>query len=262
MKWENFTAGRVAGFKCDASKKQAIFWDGKTPGLGLRVTAAGSKSYIFETTIKGKTLRITIGDVSTYTIDAAQKIAKAYRAQTDKGIDPRQVEADRLTAAQDARDAKQADTEAKQAEAQRHGLTLGEVWPLYVNARKSKWSAGHIQNHMTLAAMGGETKKRGPGLTVAGPMASLMPLALTDLTGERIAAWLEAEAASRPTNAAQSYRLLRAFIRWAAACVASWPAPFVRYAVRMGGNAERHICANNGAQAKRPSRKALSPPPA
>ena len=216
MKWENFTAGRVAGFKCDASKKQAIFWDGKTPGLGLRVTAAGSKSYIFETTIKGKTLRITIGDVSTYTIDAAQKIAKAYRAQTDKGIDPRQVEADRLTAAQDARDAKQADTEAKQAEAQRHGLTLGEVWPLYVNARKSKWSAGHIQNHMTLAAMGGETKKRGPGLTVAGPMASLMPLALTDLTGERIAAWLEAEAASRPTNAAQSYRLLRAFIRWAA----------------------------------------------
>lgn len=36
------------------------------------------------------------------------------------------------------------------------------------------------------------------------------------MTGERVAAWLEKEAADRPTNAAQSYRLLRAFIRWAA----------------------------------------------
>jgi integrase len=216
MKWENFTAGRVAAFKCAPGKKQSIFWDGKTPGLGLRVTAAGAKSYVFETTIKGKTLRITIGDISTYTIDAAQKIAKAYRAQTDKGIDPRQVEADRLAEVQAERNAKQAEVEAKHAESERQGLTLAEVWPLYVNARKSKWSAGHIQNHMTLTAIGGQQKKRGKGLTVAGPMASLMPLTLADLTGEKIAAWLEKEAADRPTNAAQSYRLLRAFIRWAA----------------------------------------------
>lgn len=216
MKWENFTAGRVAAFKCQEGKKQSIYWDGKTSGLGVRVTAAGSKSYIFETSIKGKTLRITIGDVSTYSIDAAQKIAKTHRALTDRGLDPRQVEADRLAEAQAARDAKQADAEAKQDEARRNALKLGDVWPIYVNARKSKWSAGHLQNHMTLSAAGGEPKKRGKGLTVAGPMASLMPLALADLTGERVAAWLEKEAADRPTNAAQSYRLLRAFIRWAA----------------------------------------------
>lgn len=65
MKWENFTAGRVDSFKCATGKKQSIFWDGKTPGLGLRVTAAGAKSYIFETSLNGKTLRITIGDVKT-----------------------------------------------------------------------------------------------------------------------------------------------------------------------------------------------------
>jgi integrase len=228
MKWENFTAGRVAGFKCGPGKNQAIHWDGKQPGLGLRVTATGARSYIFEATLrvlkpegatlapKGKTIRITIGDTQTYSVSAAQKIAADYKAQTDKGIDPRQVEADRLADEQAARDAKQAEADAKQTEAQRQGLTLAEVWPLYVNARKSKWSAGHLQNHITLTATGGEPKIRGKGLTVAGPMASLMPLALADLTSERIAAWLEKEAADRPTNAAQSYRLLRAFIRWAA----------------------------------------------
>ena len=62
MKWDNFTAGRVDGFKCVPGKKQSIFWDGKTPGLGIRVTATGAKSYIFETSLNGKTLRITIGD--------------------------------------------------------------------------------------------------------------------------------------------------------------------------------------------------------
>ena len=36
---ENFTAGRVADFTCPAGKQQAIFWDAKQPGLGLRVTA-------------------------------------------------------------------------------------------------------------------------------------------------------------------------------------------------------------------------------
>lgn len=228
MKWPNFTAERVATeFTCEPGKKQSIYWDGKQPGLGLRVTAAGARSYIFEATLraakgedgktpKGKTIRITIGNIKTYTVSQAQKIAGDYKKKTNDGIDPRQEAADKLTAAQAARDKAKADTEAAQTEAHRQGLTLGEVWPLYVNARKSKWSAGHLQNHMTLTAAGGEPKKRGKGLTVAGPMASLMPLALADLTGETVAAWLEKEAADRPTNAAQSYRLLRAFIRWAA----------------------------------------------
>ena len=215
MKWENFTEPRVAKLLCEPGKSQTIHWDGKQPGLGLRVTAAGARSYIFEATLKaikpegatkapkGKTIRITIGDIQTYTVPAAQRIAAGYKAQTDKGIDPRQVEADELAA-------------VALAEQARQNLTLAEVWPIYIAARRHKWSTGHLQNHMTLTAAGGESKKRGKGLTVAGPMAPLMPLALADLTAERVAAWLEKEAAERPTNAAQSYRLLRAFIRWAA----------------------------------------------
>lgn len=211
-----FTAGRVDGFRCEDGKSQSFLWDAAAPGLGLRATANGAKSYMFQAKLNGQAIRVTIGDPKTWAIDAAQAEARRLKVIIDNGQDPRQVKAAGLEAEQEARDAKQAATEAKQAETKRHGLTLGEVWPLYVNARKSKWSAGHLQNHMTLTAAGGEPKKRGKGLTVAGPMASLMPLALADLTGETVAAWLEKEAADRPTNAAQSYRLLRAFIRWAA----------------------------------------------
>ncbi len=211
-----FTAGRVDGFRCETGKIPSFLWDSVAPGLGLRAAPGGGKSFIFQAKLKGQVIRITIGAPETWTIVAAQAEARRLKVIIDNGQDPRQVKADGLAAEQADRDTKAVKAEAAQVEARRHGLTLGGVWPLYVDARKSKWSAGHLQNHMTLTAAGGEPKKRGKGLTVAGPMAPLMPLALADLTGERIAAWLEKEVADRPTNAAQSYRLLRAFIRWAA----------------------------------------------
>lgn len=228
MKWENFTATRVAAFCCESGKGQSIYWDGKQPGLGLRVTPTGVRAYIFEATLKvatpddaktaskGKTIRITIGDTATYSVADAQRIAAGLKAQTDKGIDPRQEETDKLASALATRNQAEAAAKAKQLEEARKQITLGEIWPLYIEARKTKWSAGHLQNHLTLTAAGGGPKKRGKGLTVAGPMAPLMALPLSDLTAERVSKWLEKEAGLRPTNAAQSYRLLRAFIRWAA----------------------------------------------
>src|SRR3989304_5612246 len=98
MKRENFTADRVAGFKCAPGKKQSIYGDGKTPGLGLRVTANGAKSYIFETRLNGKTIRMTIGDSRTWSIGKAQAEASRLKVMTDQGIDPRQVIAEQEAA--------------------------------------------------------------------------------------------------------------------------------------------------------------------
>lgn len=201
----NFTAERVAGFACEPGKRQSIFGDAKTPGLGLRVTAAGVKSYVFETKLHGKTLRITIGAPQTWTISAAQKEATALKALTDKGIDPRQQ-----------RKELRAKAEAARYEEKRKVLTLGDVWPVYLEARKGKWSERSYQDHVRLSAAGGESYKRGKGETKAGPLASLMPTVLADLDGNHIAEWLKKESETRPTNAGQSYRLLRAFLRWAA----------------------------------------------
>lgn len=214
MKKENFTAERVAGFKCQEGKAQSIFWDAKTPGLGLRVTAAGAKSYIFETRLDGKTLRMTIGDVRTWTIGKAQAEATALKALTDRGIDPRQQDQERRAAA-----------EAKRNEIKRQGVTLADAWPDYLKYGETKrnkrtgdigWSAAHTRAHAEMAAPGGEKKKRGKEETKAGPLAALMPLKLSELTGEKLADWLAEETKTRPTAAALSFRLLRAFAGWAA----------------------------------------------
>ncbi|WP_025917820.1 site-specific integrase [Herminiimonas sp. CN] len=210
MKWENFTAGRVTAFKCEAGKKQSIFWDGKTPGLGLRVTAAGAKSYIFETSLNGKTLRITIGDAATYAIAAAQAEAANYKAQTNKGIDPRQVKADAKVATQ----ARAAEAEAKLTRDAREMLTLGLVWPLHVESRRKRWSEWHIRDHENVVRVGGVQKIRGKGLTEPGPLASLLGVRLSDLSGQRIGEWLAKEAETRPTQAALSFRLLSVFVNW------------------------------------------------
>lgn len=211
-----FTSGRIDGYQCESGKGQSFLWDATAPGLGLRATANGAKSYMFQAKLNGKAMRITIGAPATWSIQAAQAEARRLKVIIDNGQDPRQVKAAGLEAEQDARNAKQADADAKQAETERHRITLGEVWPLYIKARKSKWGARHLQNHFEKAALGGAPKNRGKGLTTPGPMAALMPLALVDLTAERIAEWLEGEAIGRPTSSAHSYRLLRAFIRWAA----------------------------------------------
>ncbi len=222
MKWENFTEPRVKGFVCAPGKKQSLYWDGKQPGLGLRVTAGGSRSYIFETSLNGKTLRITIGDERSWKLKEAQAKAAEYKVQTDQGIDPRQVKADELAAERDAQAAKRAEAEARMVQERRESVTLGTAWPTYIEARrnakrkggKQGWSEWHIRDHENIALPGGVKKKRGGGVTEPGPLASLLDVRLSDLTGKRIGEWLASETSVRPTRAALAFRLLSVFVNW------------------------------------------------
>jgi integrase len=200
----NFTTDRIASFKCNANSKQTIYWDAKTRGLGLRVTAAGAKSYIFETKLHGKTIRITIGDVSNYSISKAQEVATEYKTLTNKGIDPREQKQALKTAANIAR-----------TEQQRQLITFGDLWPVYLEENKASWGDRHYKDHLSLSSIGGASIERGGGVTIPGPINALSSLRLTEITNERIAKWLEAESITRPTRAALSFRLVRAFIRWA-----------------------------------------------
>ena len=202
-KRENFTAGRIAAFKCESGKTQSIYLDGKTPGLGLRVTAKGQKSYIFETWMHGKTIRLTIGDIRTWTIDKAQAEATRFKAMTDQGIDPRQQAAEM-----------QAKAEAKRKESKRRDVLVSEAWRAYTEARRPKWSTRHHADHAAIASAGGEKALKGDRLTEPGALASLMTLRLSEIDDERVKAWLRDEAARRPTQAALAFRLLRAFLNW------------------------------------------------
>jgi integrase len=209
-----FTAGRIDGFQCEAGKSQSFLWDAAAPGLGLRATANGAKSYIFQAKLNGQAIRITIGAPGTWSIQEAQAEARRLKVIIDNGQDPRQVKAAGLEAEQDARDAKQAAVEAKQIQGRRETLTLGMAWPLYVESRRKRWSEWHIRDHENVVRVGGVQKVRGKGLTEPGPLASLLNVRLSDLTGKHIGAWLAKEAETRPTQAALSFRLLSVFINW------------------------------------------------
>lgn len=216
----NFTVARIDAHACPAGKSQAFLWDSDTPGLGLRVTAAGTKAYIFQGKLHGATVRVTIGSPDAWPIETqyekvdgerrervrgARQEARRLQTLIDRGIDPRVDAAEQRAA-----------LEARQAESRRRDATVGEAWEAYVEARRSRWSARHYRDHVQYADTGGRPRKRGEGLTVAGPLAPLRPLKLSELSGEHIAAWLASEARERPTMAALSFRLLRGFIRWAA----------------------------------------------
>ena len=85
------TASRVQNFKCPADKTQAFLWDTNSPGLGVRATPSGKPSYIFQSEYQSKTLRLTIGSPSAWSIPLAQAKAREFQRMIDSGLDPREL---------------------------------------------------------------------------------------------------------------------------------------------------------------------------
>ena len=213
---QDLTAGLIERLTCPTGKQQVFMRDSKAPGLRVRVTTAGAKSFVFEAKLNRQTIRRTIGDVRAWTIEAARVEANRLRVTLDGGTDPREVERQQQTdkaAAIQAATAEQA-RKIKQEAAQ--ALTVGEVWQQYIEARRARWGALHLADHIRLGAAGGVPRKRGEGLTVPGPLHSLMAVRLCDLSASKVTAWAEHETLTRPTPARLSWRLLRAFLTWCA----------------------------------------------
>lgn len=207
MRKTTFTANVVEKAQCDPEKKQTIFHDAKTPGLGLRVTNTGSKSYVFESKLHGKTMRITIGSPQTWPLKKAQTEAARLKVMIDQGIDPRQLKAEQIAT-------KQAEDAARKAQEAREIVTVRMAWNDYVEARKPLWSELHIRDHEKIMQAGGEPRARSKKLTEPGSLAALAEIRLVDLTPELVTEWAQAEALTRPTRARLALRLLRAFLNW------------------------------------------------
>ena len=215
------TMGRVNGFKCPPDKKVAFLWDNEVSGFGVKATPTSHKVYILVARLRGEVIRITIGDVSTWLLDyvdpnpqsqkcGARQRASELRTLVDKGIDPREHEAKLAKAA-----------EAVRIEAARGQATVADAWTAYVadlqaQADEGRLTQKYVNDHLALAAPGGEKRKRGTALTMRGPLADLMALALGELDSDCIARWLRKEAKTRPTSTAYAFRVLRAALRWAA----------------------------------------------
>lgn len=94
----DLTAGAIERLTCPPGKKQDFLRDTKAPGLRVRVTATGAKSFVFEAKLNRQTIRRTIGNVQVWTIEEARKEARELAVMMDRGTDPRQVDKDKADA--------------------------------------------------------------------------------------------------------------------------------------------------------------------
>ena len=162
---KQFTPERIRRLPSPRDTLQAFYWDTKAPRLGVRVTRAGAKTFIFEKKLRGQTVRVSIGDVQTWPLNSvwegkgeerrevqrgAREEANRLEALVDLGVDPRVEAADRKAADKARRAAVAAEAEAGQH-------TLEKLMGVYVaHLRKLGKSSADavencIQNHVTQA---------------------------------------------------------------------------------------------------------------
>jgi integrase len=214
----NLTAGAIERLTCPEGRAQAFLRDADGNGLRVRVTAKGSKAFVFEQSLKNRTVRRTIGSVSSWSIEDAQREARRLSVLLDAGTDPRELEREQAQAKAATAAEKTAQAAAAAIQKAAAALTVGEVWARYIAERRPHWGERTYSDHLKLAQDGGKDRERLPGVkTKPGPLAPLMALRLVDLDGTAVGAWAKREAPSRAARVRLALRLLKAFLRWAAA---------------------------------------------
>lgn len=208
------TKNKVDEFQCPEGKAQVFLRDTGAPGLAVRATK-GAKAFVFQSKVSGNDLRITIGDVKVWNLDAAQAEARRLQTLIDQGIDPRQQRAERLAEV----GAKRSAAEAAKIDAKRQAAPAMDAWRVYLKARWEKWGELSRRDHERVSQEGGDVITRGRrttkgGKTQPGALRSLLLLPLVQIDAIRVEAWLKDEVAKRPTHAAMAFRLLRGFLNW------------------------------------------------
>ncbi|WP_145586150.1 tyrosine-type recombinase/integrase [Yersinia kristensenii] len=207
---QKLTFERLRKFELTEGKSQAFLWDTEVPALACRATK-GTKAFIFQSVFLGKTLRMTIGNINVWKIDDARNEARRLQTLVDTGTDPRIAKAEKISALQ-----------SQQAESRRGKVTLSVVWKEYLEELKTgisaktkrPYSQRYLADHIRLSDRGGNPKKVGDGLTMAAPLAYFLDLPLSEITPILVTDWLTRERQTRPTVTANSYRILRTFLKW------------------------------------------------
>ncbi len=169
-----------------------------------------SAAAVFQGEFQQKTIRITIGNPDAWSIPQAQEKARDLQRQIDEGRDPRDLKRDVLAAA----------TEKKVAAAAQ-AVTVGDVWPRYLEEgkpkRKDALKPRYRADLEAMAAPGGEKKKRGEGNTRPGPLYPLLALALSKVNEDTLKNWFDREALTGKHQAARALMMFRGFMRWCSA---------------------------------------------
>jgi len=129
------------------SKGQAVYvFDDDPKQLCVRITPAGAKSFVYAGKLNKAPLRITIGSTDIWNLDDARAEARRLQILIDKGIDPRELEREKLAAKIQAKAAGEA---AKLEKESRQHYTLRALCDAYcefLDAKGKKQSARHARS--------------------------------------------------------------------------------------------------------------------
>src|SRR6516225_7417446 len=89
-----FTKASVAALQLPPDKIDHIVFDTETAGFGIRLRKTGSRIFIAQMRINGRTRRISIGDVGRIELETARVFAKQFFAQSVLGTDPKAARAE------------------------------------------------------------------------------------------------------------------------------------------------------------------------
>ena len=204
------TAGLIERFNCPDGKAKVFLRDSEVPGLAVRATNKGAKAFVFQRKTKeGNFLSKTIGPPSIWSIEKARTEARKLALNVEQGQDPRELERQQ-----------KAEQEAKRQQAKAKALTVGDVWPLYLEngrpKRRDAWKPRYLADLHAMSAAGGEPKKRGAGLTRPGPLYPLLALPLSGVNEDALKLWFDREAKAGKHQAARALMMFRGFLRWCA----------------------------------------------
>ena len=82
------TAASLANLKLESGDKDRIWFDHAVPGFGLRIRNTGSRSWIYQYKIGGKTRRLVLGHATAIKPARAREIAGELHAKVRLGGDP------------------------------------------------------------------------------------------------------------------------------------------------------------------------------
>jgi integrase len=94
------TLNRIEGLKCPEGRRDMLVFDDEQRGLGVRVTASGSKTYLAQYNWHGEKRRIPLGNCNAVSLAKARDAVRTVMGDVARGVDPA---AERKKAAAEAR---------------------------------------------------------------------------------------------------------------------------------------------------------------
>lgn len=178
---------------CPPGKRDAMFSDDEVKGFAVRVTATGSKVFVFNYSKNGRSKRVKLGAYGDLTVASARKLAETYRGRVIAGGDPAEDKRAQALAAE-------AILAAQAEQAAADALTLGVLI--------GRWQENSLKDASD------SYRKEAPQRLRTG-LSALLGRPAHALTVAEVQARLDEVAQDHPTNARRIKAYGRAMYGWA-----------------------------------------------